>query len=1233
MSRILLSNNTLAQYARSELVTYEIAQHLVESGHVVTVATFASGGDIRQDFDALGVQWIDLSAPPAPVETHFDLYWGHHSSCFDSLLIGRNLSADRIVFSSLSPYEPLECPPLYADSLTHVLANSHETREVIEGYGIPAGSITVMPNCITREWESHGLRRLPAAPRKLAFVSNHVPAEVMAAISRLQDAGVQVVIHGHGHDARRVSPALLADVDVVLTIGRTTQAALSQGIPVYCYDRFGGPGYITTDNFERAAFYNFSGRCCNRQLDAASIADELLASFPTAAAQVQELSARIRTGFFLPTWVDSVLDKVGALPALADPPRGSLAQARRIRIARSQVDRDTAIADWLESRTPSRPQLRLAQAHADASGALPEVAVFVLDRSGSRKHIRRTVSSLRSAARAGTFKLKIHVVSRVHRESPTEETRPGVTWHYQADGDLAGAVNAAATRQCGDWLLLVDTGEEFTALGLQAMVQEAVGTPDLRAVYADEVMRTPTGDLTALLRPDINLDLLLSVPGSMARHWMFRREVFVEAGGLDGTMAEAAEFDLLLRLLETGGIDGLAHVHEPLLVVPPQALVTSRAEIDALERHLRNRGYSEAVVESHRPGCYRIRYGHPAVPGVSIIVPTRNQFALLQRCIEGVLEKTAYTNYEILIVDNGSTDEDACRWLEGIEAMGSMQLRVLRHPGPFDYPAMVNMAAGHARGDYLLLLDNDTAILREDWLDALLNHAQRPEVGVVGAKLLRPSGTVEHAGYVLGVQGAAGTPFAGARLDAPGYMQRLQVDQNYSAVSGSCLMVRRPLFEEVGGLAGDAGLRHACNDVDLCLKVRAAGYLVVWTPHALVMHEGGASVALLDRATVAEKAARVLEAHASIYRQWLPVVAHDPAYNRHLSLNGGAFRVETNTWLNRDPLPWKPLPTVLALPADRFGCGYYRVIHPGQAMVSEGLADVRIGDHYISPAELERIAPDTIVFQRQMLKEQIEAQKRMTGFSRAFKVAELDDYMANIPLKSVHRDHLPQDLIKHMRAALKSVDRLVVSTEPLAEAMKGLHPEIRVSRNRLPAHWWAHLKGRRRQGRLPRVGWGGGASHRGDLELVADVVRALSDEVEWVFMGMCPEKLRPFIHEFHQGVPITEYPARLAALDLDLAIAPLEDNQFNRCKSNLRLLEFGACGFPVVCSDVAAFQDGLPVTRVKPRFKDWVDAIRMHVNDLDAAARAGDALREAIHRDWMLDEASAREWLASWMPD
>jgi len=166
------------------------------------------------------------------------------------------------------------------------------------------------------------------------------------------------------------------------------------------------------------------------------------------------------------------------------------------------------------------------------------------------------------------------------------------------------------------------------------------------------------------------------------------------------------------------------------------------------------------------------------------------------------------------------------------------------------------------------------------------------------------------------------------------------------------------------------------------------------------------------------------------------------------------------------------------------------------------------------------------------------------------------------------------------------------------------------------------------------VGWGGGSSHRGDLELIADVVRDLADEVEWVFFGMCPEKLRPYVHEFHNGVPIGQYPAALAALDLDLALAPLEDNLFNACKSNLRLLEYGACGFPVICSDIVCYRGDLPVTRVRNnRYKEWVDAIRMHTSDLEATAKMGDALREVVHRDWMLTGSNLAAWRDAWLPD
>jgi hypothetical protein len=135
-----------------------------------------------------------------------------------------------------------------------------------------------------------------------------------------------------------------------------------------------------------------------------------------------------------------------------------------------------------------------------------------------------------------------------------------------------------------------------------------------------------------------------------------------------------------------------------------------------------------------------------------------------------------------------------------------------------------------------------------------------------------------------------------------------------------------------------------------------------------------------------------------------------------------------------------------------------------------------------------------------------------------------------------------------------------------------------------------------------------------------------------VFFGMCPDKLRPYVHEFHNGVPIEEYPRKLASLNLDLALAPLEENTFNECKSNLRLLEYGACGFPVVCTDIVCYEGDLPVTRVKNRYKEWVSAIRMHLDDLDATATMGDALRDAVRKDWMLTEDKVISWRDAWLP-
>lgn len=907
------------------------------------------------------------------------------------------------------------------------------------------------------------------------------------------------------------------------------------------------------------------------------------------------------------------------------------AAARDIRAAEPRPSApvpEDPLAYWLSKRVFSPAQSRLLTEYFMQQGGMPKLAVVIQSAMREAGALARTLHSLETLC-DGFVPAQIVVVGG---QAPDPHPAWPQLQHAPA-GDavqVLDVVNRLANESACDWLLCIDAGDEFTSAGLHMLAQHILAAPDTRAVYGDEMARDASGQLSAFLRPDFNLDLLRSTPATMARHWVFRRDAFLAAGGFDPAFVDSAEFDLLLRLIDSGGVAGLAHVAEPLLITAVPVFETKASEQKALLRHVRNQGYEHATVSAHLPGCYRVDYGHQGKPGVSIIIPTRNQLPMLLRCVDSLLEKTAYQNYEVLIVDNGSDESDACAWLDGIEAMNSPQLRVLRYPHPFNYSAMNNLAASQARGEYLVLLNNDTAILQPDWLDAMLNHAQRPEVGVVGAKLLYPDGRIQHAGVVLGLRGPADHPFIGSDSGLPGYMYRLQVDQDYSAVTAACLMIRASLYREVGGL-DEGAFKVSYNDVDLCLKVRESGHLLVWTPHAVLMHEGSVSQNKVDTTAVQAKMQRFRAEQDACYAKWLPIIARDPAYTPLLTLQGHGFSVDTRVELNWQPLSWRPLPVVLTLPADRQGSGCYRVVQPGRVLNALGLAAVSVSDHSDLLIETERLAPNFMVFQRQVRADQVFAQQRLAKFFQCFKVADLDDYLPNLPGNSSYRGWMPKDILKAMRESLAMMDRLIVSTNALAEALKGLHSDIRVVENRLAVPDWSSLSSLRRQGRKPRVGWASGLDHYHDLSLIADVVKALAGEVEWVFLGDCPDSIRRYAHEWHAETQMDDYPAQLAGLNLDLALAPLEDTRFNQCASNRRVLEYGACGIPVVCSDVLPYRGSLPVTRVnKPRFKDWVSAIRMHTHDLDASAQAGDALRDAVLRDWMLDERHAATWLAQW---
>jgi len=862
---------------------------------------------------------------------------------------------------------------------------------------------------------------------------------------------------------------------------------------------------------------------------------------------------------------------------------------------------EASVSKWLAGRGLNKQQ-ELFLAERQKTLDVFKLAVFILGDGSDQLAAKRTRKSLEHEQYAN--------VDAQCVEIDTTQTQ----WVDLLNQQLQAVVSP--------WIIVVSAGAEFTSNGLlMAQLKFAQGL-DARAVSFDGIYRQADGSLAAALRPSFALDYLLSFPAGLSKGWLFNRQAVIEVGSFNAEFGDALELDLLLRLINQDGLDGITHIAEPLLAIVPPLLVNIEHERLAIEQHLRERGYEQAQIHAPQPGRYQVRYNHALQPIVSVLLAAGTSLEKLQRCVEGLLGATQYQNFEIVLFAQQDTPQDVNDWLAALAELQEAKLRVIAAPGA-TLAEQHNQLASQSIGDYLLFLAPDTAVITEHWLDELLNHAQRGEVGIVGAKLLTPEGKIAHAGHILGLEGPVGSPYVDEPLDTAGYMQYLQVEQNLSAVGADCMMVLKELFLQLDGFS-EPNLAHNYQSTDLCLRAREAGFLTVWTPHAQLM---------LDRQKQSKPNSTQQDA---MYEKWLPQLARDPAYNPNFSLSmPGGFKL-ADSQISWRPLDgFRPAPVALVHPADLYGCGHYRVMQPFLAMKAEGLLDGAISTGLMHVTDLERYNPDTIILQRQIGDERLEAMRRMKKFSRAVKVYELDDYLPNLPLKSVHRASMPKDILKSLRQGLSFVDRFVVSTEALAKAFAGLHGEIVVMENRLPTPWWQGLQTQRRQGKKPRVGWAGGSSHTGDLELIADVVRDLADEVEWVFLGMCPEQLRPYVHEFHEGVAIDEYPAKLASLNLDLGLAPLEINLFNECKSNLRQLEYGACGIPIICTDIRpyrdGFQQGLPVTLVKNRYKDWVDAIRAHINDLDATAKIADELQEQVRQSMMLTGKHLEQWRNAWL--
>ena len=896
-------------------------------------------------------------------------------------------------------------------------------------------------------------------------------------------------------------------------------------------------------------------------------------------------------------------------------------------------------AKWIASRA-SQPYARLnwVSERVNAWPFMPRLALGMVLPAGTEPRLAATLRSLQGQM-LGDWELHVAAASPA---PPSLASEPRVHWHQETTPGVA-TINRALIGSSAHFVALMDGGDRLAPHALFAIGDALLRHREWHAAYSDEDRIDEAGTRSgAHFKPDFNLDLLRSMPytgGLLA----VRREIFAELGGFDPRWDGLEEHDLALRLAERGG-KNFGHVADVLF---HRFLNSGRSrrpvpEICAdlprvVQAHLDRSGVKGVAGPGAGPLFCRVQYAHDGdPPPVSIIVPTKNQLPLLKRCIETVLQNTAYQNYELIVIDNGSTDHDAIEYLRLIEQKESEiggRLRVLNHPGAFNFAAMNNRAVKEtARGEYLCFLNNDAAPIDGHWLGEMMAHARRPEVGAVGAKLFYGNGKVQHAGVILGIANGqpAEHPYNGLPGDAMGYWGRLHVQQDFSAVTAACMVTRRDVWEKLGGFDEET-FAVSYNDVDYCLRAREAGYLIAWTPYARLLHEANASIRTnVEAKPQKDKIARFEREKAAMYERWLPAIARDPAYNRNLSSMGPGFSIEAEgppTW---EP-EFRPRERIIVHPADREGCGEYRIIAPSRALARSGIVHAYETMRLMSPPELERAAPDSIVFQRQLEYAQIELIRQVKRMSKAFRVFEIDDLITNLPLKSAYRPAIAGDIGQRMKLALAEVQRLVVSTAPLAKQYGKMVDEVIVLPNRLEKARWLGLNEPKRRGAKPRVGWAGAIGHAGDLALISSVVEATAKNVDWVFMGMCPEPLMPFVAEFHEWVTLEKYPAKLASLDLDLAVAPLELNPFNEAKSNLRLLEYGVLGYPVLCTDIVPYQCDLPVTRLKNRHIDWAKATLELASDREACQAAGQALKGAVLRDWMLED-HLQEWKSAWLP-
>ncbi len=554
--------------------------------------------------------------------------------------------------------------------------------------------------------------------------------------------------------------------------------------------------------------------------------------------------------------------------------------------------------EWIHHYDTITDKLRTTmRIHIDNLQNKPLISIIITTHNSNPRRLTETIESVRK-------QIYPHWELCIADEASTDNTTRSILENYEKEdkrikvvyrsqnGHVSAASNSALEIANGEWIAFLDHDDLLSEHALFWIVDSLQIKPDTQLIYSDEdKIDLNNKRFAPYFKCDWNKELFYS-QNFISYLSVYRANLLKKIGGFRVGFEGSQDYDLALRCIECISPSQIHHtprilyhrrVHEAGTALPADmehyAILAGEK---ALNEHFQRQKIS-ARVEFTGHG-YRVYYSLPDNPPlITLIIPTRNGLQLIRQCIESILKKTKYQNYEILIIDNNSDDIATLQYLHGLNS--ETRIRIIKDDRPFNFSALNNTAVKLARGEFIGLLNNDLEVISPEWLSEMISIALQPQIGAVGAKLWYPNETLQHGGVILGLGGVAGHLHKNMLRNEYGYFNRAMLTQSLSAVTAACLVIRKSIYEEVGGL-DEQNLQVAFNDVDFCLRVRETGYTNIWTPYAELYHHESATRGYEN---TPEKQMRFTKEVQYMKQRWGDLLFNDPAYNPNLTLEREDF--------------------------------------------------------------------------------------------------------------------------------------------------------------------------------------------------------------------------------------------------------------------------------------------------------------------------------------------------------